>query len=368
MKRILIIEDEEPVRSNIAELLELEGYSVLEAENGRIGLRVAQTEFPDLVISDKNMPELDGYGVLAALRENPKTVDMPFIFLTASAEKVDMRKGMRLGADDYLTKPFTINELLSAVASRLERHEAIKKTLNNKLQELRANISIALPHELRTPLIAILGFSKLIKSDFETIEPADLCEMADYIHSSAEQLHRLIENYLFYVQLEIILTDTSKTHLLRKEITPNILDIISSVIFTKASTVYRTSDVICEIDDIPLAIVPEHFSKIIVEIADNAIKFSPPETPLKIESSVSGNQYTLQISNGGRGITDEQIANFGAYMQFDRLVQEQKGSGMGLAIVQRIISIYDGAFKIESIPNERTVLSITLPIAAIEQD
>lgn len=365
MKKILIIEDEESVRANIVELLELEGYTVLEAENGRIGLRTAQTEFPDLIISDKNMPELDGYGVLAALRQNPRTVDIPFIFLTASAEKVDMRKGMRMGADDYLTKPFTISELLHSITSRLERHAAIQKTLNNKLQELRANISIALPHELRTPLIAILGFSKLIKSDFHSLEPADLCEMADFIHTSAEQLHRLIENYLFYVQLEIILTDTSKTHMLRKEITLSVYDIVSSVVLTKASAVYRTNDVICKIEDVPLAIVPEHFSKVIVELADNAIKFSPPETPLRIESSQTDTQYTLQICNGGRGITKEQINNFGAYMQFDRTDHEQKGSGMGLAIVQRIINIYDGKFKIESIPNEVTTITVTLPIAQV---
>jgi DNA-binding response OmpR family regulator len=130
MKKILVIEDEEPVRMNIVELLELEGFDVLEAENGRIGLRLAQTESPDLIISDANMPELDGYGVLSALRQNPKTVAIPFIFLTARAEKVDMRQGMRLGADDYLTKPFTLNELMHAVSSRLERHEAIQQTLN----------------------------------------------------------------------------------------------------------------------------------------------------------------------------------------------------------------------------------------------
>lgn len=363
MKKILVIEDEEPVRMNIAELLELEGYTVLEAENGLVGLRLAQTQSPDLIISDANMPELDGYGVLAALRQNPSTAAIPFIFLTARSEKTDMRQGMRLGADDYLTKPFTLFELMHAVSSRLERHDTIQKTLNTKLQDLRANISMALPHELRTPLIGILGFSKVIKSEYQNLEPADMGEMAEYIFTSAEQLHHLIENYLFYVQLETILTDPEKIQLLRCGITPDSYDIISSAVLTKASAVHRMNDVICELEDIPLAMAQEHLSKIIVELADNAIKFSIPETPVLLKSSCTETQYTLHISNGGRGMTEDQLKNFGAFIQFDRINQEQKGSGMGLAIIQRIVHIYDGKFEVSSIPNETTTVSITLPIA-----
>lgn len=365
MKKILVIEDEEPVRLNIIELLELEGYDVLQAENGKIGLRLAQTETPDLIISDANMPELDGYGVLTALRQNPHTAAIPFIFLTARAERTDMRQGMRLGADDYLTKPFSLNDLMHAVTTRLERHEAIQQTLNSKLQDLRANISMALPHELRTPLIGILGFSKVIRSEYQTLELADIGEMAEYIYTSAEQLHRLIENYLYFVQLETILTDPIKIGLLRQSITPDLYDIVSSVILTKASGVHRQSDVVCEFEDVALAIAPEHFNKIVQELSDNAIKFSMMGSEIRVYSTTTDTQYTLHISNGGRGMTKEQIKNFGAFMQFDRGDHEQQGSGMGLAIVQRIVGIYDGDFIIESTPNESTVVSVTLPIAVL---
>lgn len=363
MRTILVIEDEEPVRINITELLELEGFNVLEADNGRTGLRLAQTHIPDLIISDANMPELDGYELLSALRKNQKTSAIPFIFLTARTKKIDMREGMRLGADDYLTKPFTLNELMHAINSRLERHDSIQQTFNSKLQELRANISMALPHELRTPLIGILGFSKVIKSDYKSLEPEDVGEMAEYIYTSAEQLHRLIENYLFYVQLETVLSDNDKVSLLRSSVTPDITDIISSAIHTKASEAHRTKDVICSFTDVPLHIAPEHLGKIINELADNAIKFSTAETPIVITSSQTEDTYTLHISNGGRGMTKEQIANLGAFMQFDLVGQEQQGSGMGLAIVQRIVAIYNGTFSIESTPNEITTISVTLPIA-----
>ncbi len=121
MKKILIIEDEPEMRRNLATILRLEGYQQLTAGDGRRGVELACEEAPDLILCDVMMPELDGYGVLKALRENPATEATPFIFLTAKGEKPDIRAGMNLGADDYLTKPVAKADLLNAIASRLKR-------------------------------------------------------------------------------------------------------------------------------------------------------------------------------------------------------------------------------------------------------
>jgi DNA-binding NarL/FixJ family response regulator len=121
MKKILVIEDEPEMRRNLTTILRLEKFHPLPAENGRIGLQLAKTEKPDLILCDVMMPDLDGYGVIAALRADAETVAIPFIFLTAKGEKPDIRAGMNLGADDYLTKPVPKIELLSAIRSRLER-------------------------------------------------------------------------------------------------------------------------------------------------------------------------------------------------------------------------------------------------------
>jgi DNA-binding NarL/FixJ family response regulator len=121
MKKILIIEDEPEMRRNLATILRLEGYQQLTADNGRRGVELALAEAPDLILCDVMMPELDGYGVLQALRESPATEATPFIFLTARGEKPDIRAGMNLGADDYLTKPVAKADLLNAIASRLKR-------------------------------------------------------------------------------------------------------------------------------------------------------------------------------------------------------------------------------------------------------
>jgi CRP/FNR family transcriptional regulator, polysaccharide utilization system transcription regulator len=137
MKKILLIEDNPDMRENTAEILELSNYNVITAENGKVGVRLAQEEKPDLIICDVMMPELDGYGVLHILSKTPATASIPFIFLTAKAEKADLRKGMNLGADDYLTKPFDDTELLDAVQIRLAKSDILKAEYAKSFEGLK---------------------------------------------------------------------------------------------------------------------------------------------------------------------------------------------------------------------------------------
>jgi CRP-like cAMP-binding protein/CheY-like chemotaxis protein len=134
--RILIIEDNNDIRESTAEILMLADYEVLEAKNGKIGVELATTHLPDLILCDIMMPELDGYGVLYLLNKNPQTSSTPFIFLTAKAERLDMRKGMEMGADDYLTKPFDDVELLNAIESRLNKKNKQKAFYSKSLEQL----------------------------------------------------------------------------------------------------------------------------------------------------------------------------------------------------------------------------------------
>src|SRR5215475_336430 len=141
MKKILVIEDEPEMRRNLATILRLENFQPLTAENGRIGLDSVRANKPDLILCDVMMPELDGYGVIAALRADAETVSIPFIFLTAKGEKPDIRAGMNLGADDYLTKPVAKQDLLDAIGSRLER------AVQQAVPEFKPNFHSAKPLE-----------------------------------------------------------------------------------------------------------------------------------------------------------------------------------------------------------------------------
>ena len=133
-KKILLIEDNTEIRENTAEILELANYDVRQAENGKVGVELAKKELPDLIVCDIMMPLLDGYGVLHMLGKDPKTASIPFIFLTAKSEKDDFRKGMNLGADDYLVKPFDDLELLDAVEMRLKKHESLRAEFGKSIE------------------------------------------------------------------------------------------------------------------------------------------------------------------------------------------------------------------------------------------
>jgi DNA-binding NarL/FixJ family response regulator len=145
MKKILIIEDEAETRENLVLMLEMEGFKALPAPNGRIGVALAKRELPDVILCDVSMPQLDGYGVLETLRADSATVSIPFIFLTAKGDKQDLRTGMNLGADDYLTKPASADEVLSAIRARLDRH-------NEKEQAAMAKVELKPSFESARPL------------------------------------------------------------------------------------------------------------------------------------------------------------------------------------------------------------------------
>ena len=152
MKKILVIEDEETLRTNIVQILELEDFVTIEANNGFLGIKLAQKHLPDLILCDVMMPEIDGYSVLAALRQNPTTASIPFIFTTAKASKADFRQGMNLGADDYLIKPITADELLSAISTRFERQATLSQSCISELKQAEEQLHHLIHYDSLTNL------------------------------------------------------------------------------------------------------------------------------------------------------------------------------------------------------------------------
>ncbi len=181
MSSLLIIDDHDEIRENIAEILTLAGYRVITAENGKRGVEAAIKEKPDLVICDIMMPELDGYGVLHLLKKNPETENIPLIFLTAKTERADLRKGMEMGADDYITKPFDDIELLNAIEIRLKKHDILhtKYPVNEKGA---------------TEMIADLRSSGLLTMNLDNYETLELSKKAGLYFENKRP------KYLYYLK------------------------------------------------------------------------------------------------------------------------------------------------------------------------
>lgn len=362
MTKILVIEDEQTIRENLMDLLDAEDFEVLGAGDGKIGVELAQTHLPDLVICDVMMPKLDGFGVLNSLRSTPATTMIPFIFLTAKADQTDWRQGIELGADDYLTKPFTRKDLLGAISVRLQKKAAIEQQQVQKLNELRNSITLSLPNEMRSPLNNILGFSHFLIQDAAYLEEKEIRKMSRTIQRSAERLERLIQNFLLYTELEIIATDNERIAALRNNQTHSAVSVIGTVAIAQAQQIQRTVDLQLELQDSTVQIARGRLRKILEELLDNAFKYSIPSTPVRVFCAPVGNIFVLSITNSGRGISAEQIERIGAYHQFERQVYEQQGLGLGLIITKRLAELLGGELIIESVPEQETTVRVILPI------
>lgn len=357
MEKILIIEDEELIRDSIANYLDEEGYQSITADNGIEGIKIAKDLNPDLIICDIKMPEMDGHQVLQTLRTDSRTSTIPFIFLSAMVDKNDLRKGMMLGADDYITKPFRPEDLLNSIKTRLEKYAELKK----KMDTLKDSIAHTLPHELQTPLVTIIGYSEMLSERFKDGQDEEAFEFSQQIHQAGLRLNRLIRNFIFYEKLQLMSLDPSS-----KELAGGVCDINKKMIEESSNKIAarynRIGDLHITVKHSAIKIPRTYLQLLMEELTDNALKFSEPGSKVKISGQVNENSYNLIFSDSGRGMTDEQLANIGAYFQFEREKYEQQGMGLGLAISTKIVELYKGNIKTESEYGEFTKISISLPL------
>lgn len=359
MAKILVVDDDPELRSTVRRALERAGHEIVEAGDGRQGVDFACAEVPDLILCDVRMEELDGYGTLAALRMNSLTASLPFILMTGQADAEGMRQGMELGADDYLPKPFSVEQLLGAVEARLRKQQTLREQAARQLTVLRSNISLSLPHEFLTPLNGVLGFAELLAADGATLRPEEVVSMANAIRDSARRLERLVRNFLLLAHLEIHPDEPelAVAGLHREPLDRAVREVVGNL----AGKVDRLSDVSLDLAEVEAVIRPDHWRKLVEEIVDNALKFSLSGTPVRVELTHRDEQAVLRVADRGRGMRPEHIAEVGAYMQFERRFYEQQGSGLGLTIARRLAELHGGRLAITSRLDEGTVVDVVLP-------
>jgi two-component system, sensor histidine kinase and response regulator len=348
MSKILVIEDEFLIRENLLERLGSEGFDTVGAENGLDGVKLALADRPDLIICDVMMPELDGYGVLRTLRQNPNTAAIPFIFLTAKADKAALRQGMELGADDYLTKPFTKTELLGAIATRLEKHAVVAQHFEEELVSFVQSITDALPEELLNPIYHIFSLTQKLMDEHDAIAPQEILAAAEHINESTTYLHRLMENFIIYSKLKSLNLDSHEVEVLNDCRTSNPNTVLMDVATQKAMQYGREADLTLNIARAGVKVAEQDLRKIGEELIDNAFKFSEAGTPVQIRATIDNDIFQLTIANSGCAMTLEQIASIGACRQFEREFYEQQGLGLGLVIAKRLTELHDGQLTIKT--------------------
>ncbi len=357
MFSILVVEDDKGILGNLSLLLGSEGYNVITALNGLEAIRHIENKVPDLILSDIMMPYLDGLELFRRVKEEYKLINTPFIFLTAKSDVASMRKGLGMGADDYISKPFENEDVLQAIKVRLQ------KTQQNiqQIESIKACLTTYVPHELRTPLVSILGFSEMIRDDIKSLDSCEVKEMANKINLSGKRLLNRIEKFINAYEVESL----DKQEINQLANSTSFLDaaFIKSAFNITNQLVQVENEIDIVVQEANIKISDRYLKIIIKEILENAAKFSLNSTSIVVVGKKVSKKYTLLILNKGIGMSKSEIANISQFSQFNRERFNMEGNGLGLALTKKILDLFGGKLSITSRKNTNTCVKIILPAA-----
>ncbi len=355
MKSILLIDDDAQVRRIFGIALRKAGYHVIEAESGSTGLEAARQHLPDLILTDVHMPNGDGATLLREIRQDPALNARQVVLMTGRPDLVTPRKGMEEGADDFLTKPVGVKDLLNCIAARFRRASVSWRVEDRMLEKLRSHVPPQLPHEFFTPIAGIIGLVEILRDPNSGLSPDDLPAVYSDLYDSSLRLHRTLRNYLLILDLDAPTVEEAAKPLSAVELERAMTDGVAEALRLQP----RRADIALRIVPCPIAVKALDLARVVDELVHNACKFSRPGSPVEINLGADG---VLTISDRGRGMSPEEIGQIGAFQQFDRKKQEQQGLGLGLMLVQRLATRCGAKFSITGKPGEGTTVHVAFPL------
>ena len=370
---ILLVEDDKAMLAGIPELLQIGsvGYDleVLTAENGKLGLEMMASNKPDLIISDINMPEMNGIEFLAHLRQNSRWLHIPIIFLTAKGKEEDIHRAKMSGADLYITKPFDSAELLELVKSQLDRTFEIQASHQQTISSLKGDILQILNHELNTPLTYVTAYSEMLTETLEQYDDlSDSYEFLRGIQAGCMRLARLVTDFIQVIELRTGEAETRYQQ--NRQFIEDITPLLQEALY-KSEQKNRPNSVQIQLTpaEKPLSLVGHHESLVSAfeRLFDNAIKFTFGHKGKKGKVNISvyqseSQEIHVRVSDEGFGFpTDVYQQLFELFYQYNRKEFEQQGTGAGLAIAQELIDLHNGRIQVESIPGSGSVFTVSLP-------
>lgn len=339
MNSIVLIEDNLPLQKVMEFLLAANGYAVAPFASGPPALEIIAASPPDLILCDIALQGMDGYEILRRVREMKVGIEIPFLFLSALTERDHVRKGMDLGADDYLTKPISSASLLAAVRARIDRSISLQDLVEHKFQEYQKQKLLSLPHEVLTPLNGILGGVAILREEIDNRD-AGVRECLEIIESSAERLEKTLLKYLYYLELKSGLFPICKR---RTDVDAGL--VVASVSTKMAREEEREGDLVLHTQEV---CVPcgECLENVLAEVVSNAFKFSAAGSKVEVRMATEPERVRITCRDEGVGMTEEEIAAIGPFVQFHRKRREQQGLGLGLAICRELVKCEGCSFQI----------------------
>lgn len=363
---ILLVDDDPAILEGVADLLELHGFEVMTARDGRAALSAMQHKVPDLVISDIMMPDMDGYAFFEAVRSNSAWTAIPFIFLTARGQQIDVRRGQVLGADAYLIKPFEPEDLLVTVEGRLKRVRDIHSAAQADIDRLKSQLITVFSHELRTPLTYVYGYINLLREQFDILDRESIIEMLDGIYRGAERLVHLVEDLMLMVRID---SGVVEMEIALGQSMGRVGAIVEKVLgdFQPAAEVRNVRIEVDVPDEVAAYCASLYLEDALSRLVDNAIKFCRQDHGcVVIRGAEQDGQIMLSVQDNGIGITPAfRELIFERFEQLDRDVLEQQGIGLGLTLARRLMRLHGGDILVESEPGQGSTFTIVLPLNGI---
>lgn len=363
MAKILVIEDNEYLRSNIEEFLQMEDFEVDSAEDGKVGIEKAKSFLPDLIISDVNMPFVDGFGVLEALKNDAETQNIPFIFLTVKKTLQDRRKGMSLGAADYLPKPFDLDELITVVNRMLNPEEALQDAEGGGFNELKSLVGFPVTRIIDEPLKKLEQLAELMKGDTANVKAKEIPEIAGMIAENAFRLRKDIIKVLYFYRVEGLKTNKQELEALKIFTTAGIVDKLELIAKSIAESYERRADLFVHADEARLSLPEEFFEFCLGELIDNAFKFSSDEDLIQVTGTKQASFYTITILDEGVGMDMTLVDHVQPYAKLNATGERGAGLGLGLYNVKCLVRLFGGSLNVQSEMGVGTVITLSIPLA-----
>lgn len=359
--RILIAEDEPDLLQVVQYLLEREGYEVVTATNGDDALRLAQMHRPQLAVLDVLMPGMDGFQVCQRLREDPATEDIYILFLTAKGTQADKKIGFQVGADDYLTKPFTQTEFLARVRAMLARAQRLER----RMTQIKDSFVSIVAHELRTPLGSIRGFGDLLQGAMSGKLASQEQFLLDRLLGSTRRMEETVNEIINLAYL--IADDVTQ----RQEQPTSLKLVIKEAVQQVAALAYKqeisiSTDYPGDSDPLWVQGDARMLHTALTQVLKNAIVFNRRGGAVRVIVDSDTESVQVSIHDTGIGMTDQEIEHlFEPFYQVQHyLIRERNGLGLGLALAKRIVERHGGTIRAESVPDQGSVFSFRLPLAA----
>ena len=361
MRTILVVDDDRDMVDGIKLGLEMENYKVLTAYDGEEALKLMERTPPDLILADVIMPRMDGYTLFERIRQHPYWKAIPFIFITSKGEEKDIRAGRELGSDDYITKPFEIEDLLAAIRSRLKRKVEIQEVCAREAEDLKEHLSYAqrmaalgllsasFAHEIGNILTGVIGYAEILRRQMERGEPS--LEDLDRLITQTERAVNLARSALNFSRRR----KSGRKMAFVPEAVEHVLALMEhrlrrNRVKVKKEFKHRLP---------PVQFDPNELEQVLLNLILNAIQAMPDGGELEIKAQRVEEHLLMEVRDTGVGISSEDLRRI--YEPFFTTKEDNGGTGLGLYICRYIIEKYGGEIDVESEAGKGTVFYLKLP-------